>query len=75
MIGDTDRDTAVSRVQDAFTSGYISHEEMDTRLHQVLRATRRSEIELALDALPAEDPGTSSTIGAATGRIDPIGSR
>ncbi|MEV5965437.1 DUF1707 domain-containing protein [Kribbella sp. NPDC051952] len=69
MVGDLDRDTAVQRVQDAFTSGHISHEDMDARLHQVLSATRRSELEVALDALPAEDPGTSSTIGAATGRI------
>lgn len=69
MIGDADRNTAVQRVQDAFTGGYISHEEMDERLHQVLSARTEHEIGTAVDNLPAVDPGATSTIAAATGRI------
>ena len=42
---------------------------MDRRLHQVLTATTRHEIASALASLPAEDPGTTSTISAAAGRI------
>ncbi|HET6741623.1 MAG TPA: DUF1707 domain-containing protein [Kribbella sp.] len=68
-IGDVDRNAAVQRVQDAFTGGYLTHEEMDQRLHQVLSARTRREIEVALTSLPAPDPGRSATISAATGRI------
>ena len=69
LVRDTDRDTAVQRVQEAYSEGYISYEEMDRRLHQVLTATTRHEIASALASLPAEDPGTTSTISAAAGRI------
>jgi hypothetical protein len=69
LVRDTDRNTAVRRVQEAYTEGYISYEEMDRRLHQVLTATTRHEIASALASLPAEDPGTTSTISAAAGRI------
>src|SRR6478609_1491251 len=69
LVRDADRDAALQRVQEAYTAGYISHEEMDRRLHQVLTATTRHEIASALASLPAEDPGTTSTISAAAGRI------
>ncbi|MFE4540278.1 DUF1707 domain-containing protein [Streptomyces scopuliridis] len=68
-IGDDDRDTAVQRLQDAYTEGLISHEELDERLHHVLTATARSELVSALATLPEERPGTTSTIAAAGGRI------
>ena len=68
-IGDDDRDTAVQQVQQAFTTGHISHEELDERLHQVLSATTTGEIELAVASLPAQNPGTTSTISAASGRL------
>jgi len=70
LVGDDDRNTAVQRVQTAYTTGHLSHEEMDERLHQVLVAKTHTEIEAALAALPAENPGTTSTISAAAGRID-----
>ncbi|MFD9861728.1 DUF1707 SHOCT-like domain-containing protein [Streptomyces alboflavus] len=68
-ISENARDTAVRRLQEAYADGHISHEEMDERLHQVLTATAPGELDEALAALPAEDPGTTSTIAAATGRI------
>ncbi|QEU96684.1 DUF1707 SHOCT-like domain-containing protein [Streptomyces kanamyceticus] len=68
-IGDEDRDAAVRRLQEAYADGYLSHEEMDGHLGQVLAATRRSELDAALSSLPAEKPGTIATIGAAGGRI------
>ena len=68
-LRESDRDKAVQRVQEAYTEGYISDEEMDQRLHQVLTATTRKELVSALASLPAQDPGTTSRISAATGRI------
>ncbi|MFI1221574.1 MULTISPECIES: DUF1707 domain-containing protein [unclassified Streptomyces] len=68
-MGDDDRESAVRRVREAYAEEYISHEEMDERLGRVLAATSRDELAAALDSLPAEDPGTTSTIAAAGGRI------
>lgn len=69
LVGDDDRDTAVQRLQNAYTGGFISHEELDERLHQVLTAKAHNELEVALTALPAERPATTATIAAAGGRI------
>ncbi|MDF2706881.1 MAG: hypothetical protein K0R62_2533 [Nonomuraea muscovyensis] len=46
LISEDDRDTAVRRVQEAYTEGRISHEEMDERLHQVLpcQDTQRARV-------------------------------
>lgn len=68
-IGHVDRDAAVERVQEAFTGGFLTHEEMDQRLDQVLSAKTRQDLEVAVAALPAEDPGRSVTVGASAGRI------
>ncbi|GAB3945562.1 DUF1707 domain-containing protein [Kribbella albertanoniae] len=68
-IGDEDRNTAVQRLQSAYTGGFITHEELDERLQQVLTAKQQNELEVALSALPAERPATTATIGAAGGRI------
>ncbi|GLY76641.1 hypothetical protein Airi01_049080 [Actinoallomurus iriomotensis] len=65
-VGEDDRDVAVRRLQDAYAEGHLSHEEMDERLHQVLTARTRDELETALASLPKEDP---STIAAFGGRI------
>lgn len=67
-VGEDDRETAVRRLQEAYAEEHISHEEMDGRLGQVLTATTHGELALALVALPAEAPATTSTIAAA-GRI------
>ncbi|MER5564092.1 DUF1707 domain-containing protein [Streptomyces sp. NPDC058961] len=69
LIGEEDRSAAVQRLQDAYSRGSISHEELDERLHLVLTAKAHSELASALSSLPAEPPGTTSTIAAASGRI------
>ncbi len=69
LIGEDDRDTAVQRLQEAYTEGHISYEEMDESLHQVLTAKTRSELVSALASLPEESAGTTSTIAAHSGRI------
>ncbi|MER6701774.1 DUF1707 domain-containing protein [Streptomyces fimicarius] len=68
-VGADDRESAVRRVREAYAEERIAHEEMDDRLGQVLAATTHGELAAALDSLPAEDPGTTSTIAAAGGRI------
>lgn len=68
-ISEADRDMAVQRLQEAYTEGHISHEEMDERLHQVLTAKTHGELVPALSSLPAEKAGATSTIAAASGRI------
>jgi DUF1707 SHOCT-like domain len=67
LISEDDRDTAVQRLQEAYTEGHISHEEMDERLHQVLTAKTHSELVQALASLPEENAGTTSTIAAVSG--------
>jgi hypothetical protein len=69
LIGDEDRETAVRRLQEAYTEGHLSHEELDDRLHQVLTAEVRGQLVSALEALPRRPPATTSTIVAAAGRI------
>ncbi|GAA1912397.1 DUF1707 domain-containing protein [Streptomyces durmitorensis] len=68
-ITEDDRDKAVLRLQEAYAEGHVPHEEMDERLHQVLTVETHGELVAALASLPAEKPGTTSTIGAAAGRI------
>ncbi|MFG3116602.1 DUF1707 domain-containing protein [Streptomyces sp. NPDC048197] len=69
LAGDDDRDRAVQRLREAYADGYVSHEEMDERLDQVLTAKTRNELAQALVALPAESAGSTSTLAAASGRI------
>ncbi|MGW0081663.1 DUF1707 SHOCT-like domain-containing protein [Streptomyces sp. NPDC003393] len=69
LIGEDARDTAVQRLQEAYTEGLISHEELDERLDQVLTAEVHVELMSALASLPEEHPSTTSTIAAASGRI------
>ncbi|MFG3662379.1 DUF1707 domain-containing protein [Streptomyces sp. NPDC047706] len=69
LIGEDDRETAVRRLQEAYTEELITHAELDERLHQVLTATAHGELVSALASLPEEHPGTTPTIAAAGGRI------
>ncbi|MEV5510050.1 DUF1707 SHOCT-like domain-containing protein [Streptomyces orinoci] len=69
LVGDDDRDRAVERLQQAYTEGRLSHEEMEERLQQALTAKTESELGRALASLPAERVGTTATIAAASGRI------
>ncbi|MCR8579127.1 DUF1707 domain-containing protein [Streptomyces sp. Isolate_219] len=66
-ISEDDRDSALRRLQHAFAEGHISHEDMDERLHRVLSATSRSELDAALASLPLDD--SNAVIAAAGGRI------
>ncbi len=59
---------AVKRLQEAYAQGHVSHQKLDERLHQVLTAATRSELEQVLASLPEKNAGTTSTIAAA-GRI------
>ncbi|WP_073813007.1 DUF1707 SHOCT-like domain-containing protein [Kitasatospora sp. CB01950] len=59
-IGEADRDAGVQRLQDVFTEGHISSEEMDERLTQVLTAKTGGELVSALASLPALNPGSTS---------------
>ncbi|CAL9618770.1 DUF1707 domain-containing protein [Streptomyces sp. NPDC057838] len=69
-IGEHDRDAAVRRLQEAYSEGLLTHEELDRRLHQALTAKARGQLVSALAALPQELPATTSTIAAASGRIE-----
>ncbi|WP_188197695.1 DUF1707 SHOCT-like domain-containing protein [Nonomuraea sp. SYSU D8015] len=69
LISEDDRETAVRRLQEAYTEGHLSHEELDERLHQVLTAETHSELVSALASLPEEGAGPTSTIAAVSGRI------
>nr|WP_180218835.1 DUF1707 domain-containing protein [Streptomyces albus] len=69
LIGEPDRDTAVQRLREAYAEGLISHDVLDERLDQVLAATTHGDLAFALDSLPAEKAGTTSTLAAAGGRI------
>lgn len=69
LVGDDDRDTAAQRLRDAYATGHLTHEEMEERLDQVLTARTHGDLAAPLASLPDEDAGTTSTIGAATGRI------
>ncbi|MEV7990946.1 DUF1707 domain-containing protein [Streptomyces sp. NPDC086077] len=69
LIGEDDRETAVRRLQKAYTEELISHAELDERLHQALTARAHGELVSALASLPEEHPGTTSVITAAGGRI------
>ncbi|WP_033330793.1 DUF1707 SHOCT-like domain-containing protein [Actinomadura welshii] len=68
-ISEDDRETAVRRLQEAYTEGHISHEEMDELLNRVFDAGTHGELVTALASLPAEKAPTTSTIAAVSGRI------
>lgn len=59
----------MQRLQEAYAQGHISHEEMDGGLHQVLTAKTHSELMSAVASLPEGNASTTSTIAAASGRI------
>ncbi|WBB58704.1 DUF1707 domain-containing protein [Streptomyces sp. WMMC500] len=69
LVGDEERDSGARRLRDAYAEGRLTREDMDARLDGVLSATTRGELAAALASLPAEDPGTTTTIGAAAGRV------
>ncbi|WP_459650465.1 DUF1707 SHOCT-like domain-containing protein [Kitasatospora sp. Ki12] len=68
-IAEGEREAAVTRLQQAYAEGHITHEEMELRLHELLTAGTRGDLARVLDTLPEEEPGPTSVISAATGRI------
>ncbi|MGW1177312.1 DUF1707 SHOCT-like domain-containing protein [Kitasatospora sp. NPDC002543] len=68
-ITDAERDEAVARLQEAFTEGLLSSEEMDDRLHGVLTAKTRADLAPSLASLPEPAPDTVPTIAAVGGRL------
>jgi hypothetical protein len=68
-ISEGERDTAVERLQEAFSEGHISPEEMDERLQVALTATTPGELVSALAALPDKNTGPTVVIDAIGGRI------
>ncbi|MEV0009288.1 DUF1707 domain-containing protein [Streptomyces sp. NPDC047973] len=71
LLGEDDREAAVRRLQEAYASEHLSHEEMDLRLGQALAARTTEELATATASLPepAKAPETTASIGAAGGRI------
>lgn len=69
LLSEADRESAVQRLQAAYAEERVSHQEMDERLGRALTATTHGELASVLASLPAEDPGATSTIAAAGGRI------
>ncbi|MBB5933069.1 DUF1707 SHOCT-like domain-containing protein [Streptomyces zagrosensis] len=69
LISEDVRETGVRRLQEAYAEGHIAHDDLDERLHQVLTAKKHSELVSALASLPPEKAATTSTIAAASGRI------
>ncbi|TDB94880.1 DUF1707 domain-containing protein [Actinomadura sp. 7K534] len=67
-VSEEDRDTAIERLQNAYSRGQIPHEEMDGLLHQALTAKTYADLATSLASLPEEQADTS-TIGALSGRI------
>jgi hypothetical protein len=70
----SDRDAAVTRVQEAFAQGEISHQDLDVRLHSVLTARTTDEVLAAVDSLPAPAAGRVVNVVAMSGRIRRQGS-
>jgi DUF1707 SHOCT-like domain len=59
-VSEGERDTAVERLQEAFSEGRISPEEMDERLQVAPTATTPGELMSALAALPDKDTGPTA---------------
>lgn len=59
----------MKRLQEAYAKGHISHDELDERLHKALTPKTHDELMSALESLPGESAGTTSTIAALSGRI------
>lgn len=68
-ISEGERDTAVERLQEAFSEGHISPEEMEERLQVALTATTPGELMSALATLPDKGTGPTVVINAMGGRI------
>ncbi|MCX4728943.1 DUF1707 domain-containing protein [Streptomyces sp. NPDC090052] len=70
LISDGDRDAAVERLQEAFSEGHLSSEEMDERLQTALTARTQGDLVPALAALPSGAADSTVEIEAVGGRIE-----
>lgn len=64
-----ERDQTVSRLQEAYASGELSHEELEDHLQQALTATTSNELAPILASLPAIEEDRTVRIAAKAGRI------
>jgi hypothetical protein len=65
-LTDSERDTAVRLLQDAFAQGRLDSHELEARLERVLTATFPGELEPVLAGLPDDVVELSSTNGRVT---------
>lgn len=68
-ITQQERDQTVARLQEAYASGELSHEELDDRLQLALTATTSTELAPILASLPAVEEDRAVRIAAKAGRI------
>lgn len=68
-ISEVDRDVTIERLQEAFSEGHITQEEMDARLHVALTAATPGELASAVAALPAGDEGPTVVVDTVGGLI------
>jgi hypothetical protein len=68
-LTEDDREATVTRLQEAFAEGHISHAEMDTHLQAVLTAKTRGDLAPVLASLPDTDTGRTLILAGKSGRF------
>jgi Domain of unknown function (DUF1707) len=68
-ISENDREAALTRLQEAFADGHISHAEMDDHLQSALTAETQSDLVPILASLPETDAGRTQTLAGRSGRF------
>ncbi|MFJ5233261.1 DUF1707 domain-containing protein [Kitasatospora sp. NPDC088391] len=70
-IGAAERDTAVDRLQQAYSEERITQDELEQRVHHALTAATRADLDTVLHDLPGPAPApAATTLTAVAGRID-----
>jgi Domain of unknown function (DUF1707) len=64
-----DREATITRLQEAFAEGHISHAEMDAHLQAVLTAKTPGDLVPVLASLPGPNPGRAVTLAGKSGRF------
>jgi hypothetical protein len=68
-ITEDDREATITRLQEAFAEGHISHAEMDAHLQAVLTAKTRGELTPVLASLPDTNTGRTLILAGKSGRF------
>jgi Domain of unknown function (DUF1707) len=68
-ITEDDREATVTRLQEAFAEGRISHAEMDAHLQAVLTAKTPGDLAPVLASLPDTNTGRTVTLAGTSGRF------